>query len=264
MPTNRQITLAARPEGFPQESDFALVEAPVAEPGAGEVLVRARWLSLDPYMRGRMSTTRSYAKSTELGEVMTGQVVGEVVASEDWPLRARRRGRRPARLAGLRGRARRDAPQDRHAARAAAGVPPRPRHDRPHGLLRPLRRRAAEAGRHRRRLGRGRGGRPGDRPAGEDRRVPCRRHRGRPGEGGRADRAVRLRRWHRLQGGRRQRRAEGAAARTASTSTSTTSAARSPRRSSAGSPSARGSRSAARSRSTTWRSRSSRRATSAS
>ncbi len=83
MPTNRQITLAARPEGFPQESDFALVEAPVAEPGAGEVLVRARWLSLDPYMRGRMSTARSYAKATELGEVMTGQVVGEVVASED-------------------------------------------------------------------------------------------------------------------------------------------------------------------------------------
>ena len=83
MPTNRQITLAARPEGFPKETDFALVEAPVAEPGAGEVLVRARWLSLDPYMRGRMSTVRSYAKATEIGEVMTGQVVGEVVASED-------------------------------------------------------------------------------------------------------------------------------------------------------------------------------------
>ena len=83
MPTNRQITLAARPEGFPKETDFALVEAPVAEPGANEVLVRARWLSLDPYMRGRMSTARSYAKATEIGEVMTGQVVGEVVASED-------------------------------------------------------------------------------------------------------------------------------------------------------------------------------------
>ena len=83
MPTNRQITLAARPEGFPKETDFALVEAPVAEPGAGEVLVHARWLSLDPYMRGRMSTIRSYAKATEIGEVMTGQVVGEVVASED-------------------------------------------------------------------------------------------------------------------------------------------------------------------------------------
>jgi NADPH-dependent curcumin reductase CurA len=83
VPTNRQITLAARPEGFPQESDFALVETPAPEPGAGEVLVRARWLSLDPYMRGRMSTARSYAKPTELGEVMTGQVVGEVEASRD-------------------------------------------------------------------------------------------------------------------------------------------------------------------------------------
>jgi NADPH-dependent curcumin reductase CurA len=80
---NRQVTLAARPEGFPKETDFALVETPVPEPGAGEVLVRARWLSLDPYMRGRMSTARSYAKPTEIGEVMTGQVVGEVERSNN-------------------------------------------------------------------------------------------------------------------------------------------------------------------------------------
>jgi NADPH-dependent curcumin reductase CurA len=80
---NRQITLAARPVGFPRESDFALVEAPVPEPGPGEVLVRSLWLSLDPYMRGRMSEARSYARATELGEVMTGQVVGEVVESGD-------------------------------------------------------------------------------------------------------------------------------------------------------------------------------------
>jgi NADPH-dependent curcumin reductase CurA len=80
---NRQITLAARPVGFPRESDFELVEAPVPEPGPGEVLVRSLWLSLDPYMRGRMSEARSYARATELGEVMTGQVVGEVVASGD-------------------------------------------------------------------------------------------------------------------------------------------------------------------------------------
>jgi len=80
---NRQITLAARPVGYPQESDFALVETPVPEPGPGQVLVRSQWLSLDPYMRGRMSTTRSYAKATEIGDVMTGQVVGEVVESHD-------------------------------------------------------------------------------------------------------------------------------------------------------------------------------------
>jgi NADPH:quinone reductase len=80
---NRQITLAARPEGFPTESDFALVESEVPATGAGEVLVRSHWLSLDPYMRGRMSTARSYAKPTEVGEPMTGQVVGEVVESQD-------------------------------------------------------------------------------------------------------------------------------------------------------------------------------------
>ena len=80
---NRQITLAARPEGFPKESDFALVESEIPQPGPGEVLVRARWLSVDPYMRGRMSTARSYAKPTEIGEPMTGQVVGEAVESQD-------------------------------------------------------------------------------------------------------------------------------------------------------------------------------------
>jgi NADPH:quinone reductase len=80
---NRQVTLAARPEGFPQDSDFALVESEIPKPGAGEVLVRSHWLSLDPYMRGRMSTARSYAKPTEIGEPMTGQVVGEVVESQD-------------------------------------------------------------------------------------------------------------------------------------------------------------------------------------
>jgi hypothetical protein len=80
---NRQITLAARPVGFPQESDFALVESELPQPGPGEVLVHAQWLSLDPYMRGRMSEARSYAKPTQLGEPMTGQVVGEVVESAD-------------------------------------------------------------------------------------------------------------------------------------------------------------------------------------
>jgi NADPH-dependent curcumin reductase CurA len=80
---NRQITLAARPVGFPTDSDFALVESEMPAPGAGEVLVRCRWLSLDPYMRGRMSEARSYAKPTEIGDVMTGQVVGEVVESQN-------------------------------------------------------------------------------------------------------------------------------------------------------------------------------------
>jgi len=80
---NRQITLAARPVGMPRESDFALVESEVPSAGHGEVLVRSLWLSLDPYMRGRMSEARSYARPTQIGDPMTGQVVGEVVESGD-------------------------------------------------------------------------------------------------------------------------------------------------------------------------------------
>ena len=79
--THRQVRLAARPVGLPKESDFRLVEALVPEPGAGEFLVRAVYLSLDPYMRGRMSDARSYVPPVALGEVMEGGVVGEVVRS---------------------------------------------------------------------------------------------------------------------------------------------------------------------------------------
>ncbi|HEU5213154.1 MAG TPA: NADP-dependent oxidoreductase [Gaiellaceae bacterium] len=81
--TNRAVTLAARPTGFPSESDFALVEQPVPEPAPGEVLVRVLWTSVDPYQRGRMSTARSYARPVELGEVMTAQALGEVAESKD-------------------------------------------------------------------------------------------------------------------------------------------------------------------------------------
>jgi NADPH-dependent curcumin reductase CurA len=81
MARNLQVTLVSRPVGEPKESDFALVEAAALEPGEGDVLVRNLWLSLDPYMRGRMSEARSYARPVELDEVMTGQGVGEVVES---------------------------------------------------------------------------------------------------------------------------------------------------------------------------------------
>ena len=80
---NRRVTLAARPSGFPQESDFAVDEAETPEPSPGEVLIRTLWVSVDPYQRGRMSTARSYARSLELGDVMTAQAVGEVVESRD-------------------------------------------------------------------------------------------------------------------------------------------------------------------------------------
>jgi NADPH-dependent curcumin reductase CurA len=79
----KQVTLAARPTGFPEESHFAIVECDVPEPGPGEVLVRVEWASVDPYQRGRMSEARSYAKPVEIGEVMTAQAAGEVVESND-------------------------------------------------------------------------------------------------------------------------------------------------------------------------------------
>jgi NADPH-dependent curcumin reductase CurA len=78
---NRQIILAARPQGEPKESDFRLVEAPVPEPGAGQVLLRTMYLSLDPYMRGRMNAGPSYAPPVEIGQVMGGETVSRVEAS---------------------------------------------------------------------------------------------------------------------------------------------------------------------------------------
>jgi len=79
--TNRQFTLAARPHGWPKLSDFKLVESPILTPGPGEVLVQAHYLSVDPYMRGRMNDRASYAEPVKLGEVMTGGVVGQIVKS---------------------------------------------------------------------------------------------------------------------------------------------------------------------------------------
>jgi NADPH-dependent curcumin reductase CurA len=81
MPMNRQILLAARPEGAPGPQHFRLAETPVPQPGDGEVLLKTLWLSLDPYMRGRMSAARSYAKPVEVGEVMEGGTVSRVEAS---------------------------------------------------------------------------------------------------------------------------------------------------------------------------------------
>ena len=81
--TNRQVLLARRPQGTVTEDDFRVVEMPIAAPGDGEVLVKNEWLSLDPYMRGRMNDVKSYVPSVQLGEVMVGQTVGEVVESRD-------------------------------------------------------------------------------------------------------------------------------------------------------------------------------------
>ena len=78
---NQQILLERRPTGACEEGNFRLVETDVPEPGEGQFLVRNLYLSLDPYMRGRMSEAKSYAKPTEVGQVMGGAGVGEVVAS---------------------------------------------------------------------------------------------------------------------------------------------------------------------------------------
>ncbi len=80
--SNRQIRLAARPSGAPKDSDFELVETPMPTPGEGETLVRVAYLSLDPYMRGRMNDAPSYAPPVAIGEVMVGGAVGEVMESK--------------------------------------------------------------------------------------------------------------------------------------------------------------------------------------
>src|SRR3954465_7765734 len=78
---NKRVVLASRPVGAVSEANFRIEEAPVPKLAEGEVLVRNLWLSLDPYMRGRMNDTKSYAAKQEIGEVMVGQTVGEVVES---------------------------------------------------------------------------------------------------------------------------------------------------------------------------------------
>ena len=82
MPDQMQhINLASRPTGAPTPDNFSLETGPIPEPGDGEVLVRVHYMSLDPYMRGRMNDAKSYADPVKIDEVMTGQVVGEVMAS---------------------------------------------------------------------------------------------------------------------------------------------------------------------------------------
>lgn len=81
--TRQSWVLRRRPSGEPSASDFELVTDAVPGPGPGEVLTRTIWLSLDPYMRGRLADRQSYAPSVQIGEVMTGESIGEVVASND-------------------------------------------------------------------------------------------------------------------------------------------------------------------------------------
>ena len=79
---NRQITLASRPVGYPKESDFNVVEVPILRPEDGQVLVKTIYLSVDPYMRGRINAGKSYAANVEIDEVMVGSVIAEVIESK--------------------------------------------------------------------------------------------------------------------------------------------------------------------------------------
>ncbi|HAS6234184.1 TPA: zinc-binding dehydrogenase [Vibrio vulnificus] len=80
-PTNRQIVLASRPVGAPAAENFALTQSDIPTPAQGELLLRSVYLSLDPYMRGRMSDAKSYADPVGINEVMVGGTVCQVEAS---------------------------------------------------------------------------------------------------------------------------------------------------------------------------------------
>jgi NADPH-dependent curcumin reductase CurA len=80
---NRQFVLASRPVGMPKEPDLRMVETPVPALRDGEVLLRALYLSIDPYMRGRMNAAKSYAPSVEIGGLMVGGGVARVVESKN-------------------------------------------------------------------------------------------------------------------------------------------------------------------------------------
>jgi NADPH-dependent curcumin reductase len=81
--TARHVVLASRPHGEPTEDNFRIEEKPLAEIGPGDVALRVLFLSLDPYMRGRMSAAKSYAPPVEVGQTMVGGTVAEVIASDD-------------------------------------------------------------------------------------------------------------------------------------------------------------------------------------
>jgi NADPH-dependent curcumin reductase CurA len=83
MATNREIHLKRRPVGMPVEDDFELVERPIPEPGPGQFVVRNVWMTVDPYMRGRMMDRESYIPPFQVGAVLDGGSVGQVVRSNN-------------------------------------------------------------------------------------------------------------------------------------------------------------------------------------
>jgi NADPH-dependent curcumin reductase len=80
---NHMVVLASRPAGEPKPDNFQLVDRDIEQPGDGQILLKTLWLSLDPYMRGRMSAAKSYAEPIELGQVMSGGTVSKVITSNN-------------------------------------------------------------------------------------------------------------------------------------------------------------------------------------
>lgn len=78
---NRRVVLARRPQGLPDTETLRLESSDITAPNSGVMLLRTKFLSLDPYMRGRMNDAKSYAEPVKIREVMTGQVVAQVVTS---------------------------------------------------------------------------------------------------------------------------------------------------------------------------------------
>src|SRR5271154_5715499 len=124
MPTNTQILLDHRPTDKVSPANFRIVETPVPDPGPGQVMVRHTFLSLDPYMRARLSDAKSYAKPQEVGAVMGGGMVGIVEpALQGW-----RGGRRHGRLAALFGQRRKRASSRRRQGDPDPGLSGTGRH----------------------------------------------------------------------------------------------------------------------------------------
>ena len=87
MRATREVHLAARPRGVPQLTDFRVVDVDLPDPADGEVLIENAFVSVDPYMRGRMNDTKSYVPPFQIGEPLTGGAVGQVISSrnDQWP-----------------------------------------------------------------------------------------------------------------------------------------------------------------------------------
>ena len=222
---NRRVVLAKRPKGNVSGENFRIEDVALEPLADGEFLVNNRYLSLDPYMRGRMDDAKSYAKPVEVGEVMGGGTVGEVVESRHpdfavgdqvlgplgWQLYARSTGAGVQKL-----------PQSKVPLTAYLGVVGMPGVTAWYGLNRILEPQSGqtavrECRQRRRRLGRGTARQGGRVPGGRH----CRRRAQMPSGGG----AVRIRRLRRLQGGAAGGGPGGRYARMASTWCSRTSAA---------------------------------------